>query len=133
MRRGSIARLLIRINWLAIATNELTLPIHQSLTRVGDKLRQGVALPDALREFDVDLDRVLDSRSQLENAAAYLELHIEQGPVLADADAPLGVVSSIAGIVRSTRQFSGRADHAGTTPMDVRRDALTTAAEAPAP
>jgi acetylornithine deacetylase/succinyl-diaminopimelate desuccinylase-like protein len=59
---------------------------------------------------------------------SYIELHIEQGPVLADAGAPLGVVSSIAGIVRCSRDFAGRADHAGTTPMDVRQDALTAAA-----
>ena len=51
----------------------------------------------------------------------YLELHIEQGPVLADAGAPLGVVASIAGIVRCSRDFAGRADHAGTTPMGVRQ------------
>ncbi len=60
---------------------------------------------------------------------AYVELHIEQGPVLAEAGAPLGVVSSIAGIVRASRQFSGRADHAGTTPMAQRNDALIAAAE----
>jgi acetylornithine deacetylase/succinyl-diaminopimelate desuccinylase-like protein len=59
----------------------------------------------------------------------YVELHVEQGPKLELAGAPLGVVTSIAGIVRCTREFSGKADHAGTTPMDVRRDALTAAAE----
>jgi acetylornithine deacetylase/succinyl-diaminopimelate desuccinylase-like protein len=71
------------------------------------------------------------SRWRVRNAAlpgSYVELHIEQGPVLADAGAPLGVVSSIAGIVRCSRDFAGRADHAGTTPMDVRQDALTAAA-----
>jgi acetylornithine deacetylase/succinyl-diaminopimelate desuccinylase-like protein len=72
------------------------------------------------------------SRWRVRNAALpgfYVELHIEQGPVLAEAGAPLGVVSSIAGIVRCSREFAGRADHAGTTPMDVREDALTVAAE----
>lgn len=72
------------------------------------------------------------SRWRVENAAlpgAYVEVHVEQGPVLAGAGAPLGVVSSIAGIVRCSREFAGRADHAGTTPMDVRRDALVAAAE----
>jgi acetylornithine deacetylase/succinyl-diaminopimelate desuccinylase-like protein len=72
------------------------------------------------------------SRWRVRNAPLpgfYVELHIEQGPVLAAAGAPLGVVSSIAGIVRSSREFAGRADHAGTTPMDVRADALTAAAE----
>jgi acetylornithine deacetylase/succinyl-diaminopimelate desuccinylase-like protein len=72
------------------------------------------------------------SRWRVRNAAlpgVYVELHIEQGPVLAEAGAPLGVVSSIAGIVRCSREFAGRSDHAGTTPMGVRRDALTAAAE----
>ncbi len=60
---------------------------------------------------------------------AYVELHVEQGPRLASAGAPLGVVTSIAGIVRCSRGFDGRADHAGTTPMDVRSDALVAAAK----
>ncbi len=60
---------------------------------------------------------------------SYVELHIEQGPRLERAEAPLGVVTSIVGIVRCVRDFDGRADHAGTTPMDVRRDALVPAAE----
>ena len=60
---------------------------------------------------------------------SYVELHVEQGPKLERAGAPLGVVTSIAGIVRCTREFEGRADHAGTTPMDARSDALVAAAE----
>jgi len=60
---------------------------------------------------------------------SYVELHVEQGPQLERAGAPLAVVTSIAGIVRCTREFEGRADHAGTTPMDARVDALTAAAE----
>ena len=59
---------------------------------------------------------------------AYLELHIEQGPVLAALDEPLGVVTAIAGQARGLRVFEGRADHAGTTPMDARADALVEAA-----
>jgi allantoate deiminase len=59
---------------------------------------------------------------------AYLELHIEQGPVLASLGAPLGVVTAIAGQARGTKGFAGRADHAGTTPMDARADALVEAA-----
>jgi acetylornithine deacetylase/succinyl-diaminopimelate desuccinylase-like protein len=58
----------------------------------------------------------------------YVELHIEQGPRLERAGAPLGVVTGIAGIIRCQREFDGRADHAGTTPMDARRDALIEAA-----
>jgi allantoate deiminase len=60
---------------------------------------------------------------------AYLELHIEQGPVLANLGAPLGVVTAIAGQARGIRVFEGRADHAGTTPMDARADALVEAAQ----
>jgi acetylornithine deacetylase/succinyl-diaminopimelate desuccinylase-like protein len=58
----------------------------------------------------------------------FVEVHVEQGPVLAAADAPLGVVTSIAGIARAERVFTGRADHAGTTPMASREDALVAAA-----
>jgi allantoate deiminase len=60
---------------------------------------------------------------------AYLEVHIEQGPVLASLGEPLGVVTAIAGQARGVRVFEGRADHAGTTPMDAREDALVAAAE----
>jgi acetylornithine deacetylase/succinyl-diaminopimelate desuccinylase-like protein len=60
---------------------------------------------------------------------AYVELHIEQGPTLLRADAPLGVVTAIVGYVRGSRTFTGSAGHAGTTPMDVREDALVQAAE----
>ncbi len=59
---------------------------------------------------------------------AYLELHIEQGPVLALGGEPLGVVTAIAGAARGAKVFAGRADHAGTTPMDARADALVDAA-----
>ena len=59
---------------------------------------------------------------------AYLELHIEQGPVLESLGEPLGVVTAIAGQARGFRVFEGRADHAGTTPMDAREDALLEAA-----
>jgi N-carbamoyl-L-amino-acid hydrolase len=99
-----------------------------------DELRQrkdaeGTALPDALREHGVDLDRALDARSQLETAAAYLELHIEQGPVLESMDLPLGVVLGTYGVERHLVTWRGQAAHAGSTPMDKRRDALAGAAK----
>src|SRR5436190_827213 len=99
-----------------------------------DELRQrrdagGVALPDALAEHGVDLDRALDARSQLENAAAYLELHIEQGPVLESLGLPLGVVLGTFGVERHLITWRGQAAHAGSTPMDQRRDALAGAAK----
>ena len=60
---------------------------------------------------------------------AYLELHVEQGPVLERANEPIGIVTAIAGNARGEVVFEGRADHAGTTPMDAREDALAPAAE----
>ena len=88
----------------------------------------GIALPDALREHDVDLDRALDARNELEGAAAYLELHIEQGPVLESRGLALGVVLGTFGVERHQVTFRGQAAHAGSTPMDQRRDALAGAA-----
>src|SRR5437588_577552 len=80
----------------------------------------GVSLPDAVGRFDVDLDRALDARSELGDAAAYLELHIEQGPVLESMDIPLGVVLGTFGVERHQITFRGQAAHAGSTPMDKR-------------
>jgi N-carbamoyl-L-amino-acid hydrolase len=99
-----------------------------------DELRQlqdrdGVPLPDALREHGVDLDRALEARSQLEHAAAYLELHIEQGPVLESMDLPLGAVLGTFGVERHRITWHGQAAHAGSTPMAQRRDALAGAAK----
>jgi beta-ureidopropionase / N-carbamoyl-L-amino-acid hydrolase len=99
-----------------------------------DELRQrhdanGIALPDALREHGVDLDRARDARTQLANAVAYLELHIEQGPVLESLDLPLGVVLGTFGVERHQVTWKGQAAHAGSTPMDKRRDALAGAAK----
>jgi N-carbamoyl-L-amino-acid hydrolase len=89
----------------------------------------GVALPDALSEHGVDLDRAIDARAQLKSAIAYLELHIEQGPVLESLDLPLGVVLGTFGVERHQVTWKGQAAHAGSTPMDKRRDALAGAAK----
>ncbi len=99
-----------------------------------DELRQrrdadGIALPDAVGEHGVDLDRALEARRQLDNAVAYLELHIEQGPVLESLDLPLGVVLGTFGVERHLVTWRGQAAHAGSTPMDKRRDALAGAAK----
>ena len=93
------------------------------------KDRDGVALPDALREHGVELDGALEARSQLEDAVAYLELHIEQGPVLESMDLPLGAVLGTFGVERHRITWRGQAAHAGSTPMDQRRDALAGAAK----
>ena len=95
----------------------------------GRRDSDGIALPDALAEHGVDLDRALDARRQLEDTAAYLELHIEQGPVLESLDLPLGVVLGTFGVERHLVTWRGQAAHAGSTPMDQRRDALAGAAK----
>ena len=91
--------------------------------------RDGVALPDALVAHGVDLDHALDANKELETAAAYLELHIEQGPVLESLGLPLGVVQGTFGVERHRITWHGQAAHAGSTPMDKRRDALAGAAK----
>jgi N-carbamoyl-L-amino-acid hydrolase len=99
-----------------------------------DELRQlvdadGVSLPDAIGAYGVDLDSGLDAHSELDSAAAYLELHIEQGPVLESLGLPLGVVLGTFGVERHRITWRGQAAHAGSTPMDKRRDALAGAAK----
>jgi allantoate deiminase len=94
----------------------------------GLKDKDGVALPDALREHGVELDRMNESHRQLQNAAAYLELHVEQGPVLERLDLPLGVVLGTFGVERHAVRFIGQHAHSGSTPMEVRRDAFIAAA-----
>ena len=90
--------------------------------------KDGVVFEDALERVGVDLDRVMESNRELENAAAYLELHVEQGPVLLDLDLPLGAVLGTFGVERHGIHFSGQAAHSGSTPMDKRRDAFLAAA-----
>jgi len=90
---------------------------------------EGVSLADAIGAFEVDLDRAPEARSQLDSAAAYLELHIEQGPVLESLDLPLGAVLGTFGVERWRIVWRGQAAHAGSTPMSERRDALAGAAK----
>ena len=91
--------------------------------------KQGIKLPDVLREVGIDFERVKDSGRELANAAAYLELHIEQGPVLLDLDRPLGAVLGTFGVERHAITFHGQAAHSGSTPMNRRKDAFLAAAE----
>jgi beta-ureidopropionase / N-carbamoyl-L-amino-acid hydrolase len=91
--------------------------------------REGVSLPEAIGAHGVDLDRAKEANAQLRNAAAYLELHIEQGPVLESMDLPLGAVLGTFGVERHRVVWRGQAAHAGSTPMDQRRDALAGAAK----
>jgi hydantoinase/carbamoylase family amidase len=93
--------------------------------------KQGTRLPDALRENGVDIDRMLDAHDALEKipARAYLELHIEQGPVLESMNKATGVVLGTFGVERHTVRFTGQAAHSGSTPIPMRRDAFLAAAQ----
>lgn len=90
--------------------------------------REGTAAADALRECGVELDRMKESGRMLRDAAGYLELHIEQGPVLERLGLPLGVVTGTCGVERHLVRFRGQSAHAGSTPMEVRRDAAVAGA-----
>jgi allantoate deiminase len=90
--------------------------------------RDGVALAGALAAHGVDLDRAPEARKRLAGADAYLELHIEQGPVLERLGLPLGVVAGSFGVERHRLRFTGAHAHAGATPMETRRDAFVAAA-----
>jgi beta-ureidopropionase / N-carbamoyl-L-amino-acid hydrolase len=92
------------------------------------KDKDGTRLVDALREHGIDFEKVKECGKELRNAAAYLELHIEQGPVLLDLDLPLGTVLGTFGVERHAITFHGQAAHSGSTPMNRRRDAFLAAA-----
>ncbi|UBV44964.1 Zn-dependent hydrolase (plasmid) [Deinococcus taeanensis] len=89
--------------------------------------RDGTTLEDALARVGVTLTDAPRAREELRSAAAYLELHIEQGPVLEGLDLPMGPVLGTVGVERHTLTFHGQAAHSGSTPMNVRRDAFLAA------
>ncbi|WP_375313509.1 allantoate amidohydrolase [Bradyrhizobium sp. A5] len=91
--------------------------------------RDGVAMRDALVTFGLDPDHIGAAARARRELLAYLELHIEQGPVLEAQNLPVGVVTAIAGATRLAARLTGMAGHAGTVPMALRRDALAGAAE----
>ncbi|BCM93902.1 allantoate amidohydrolase [Abditibacteriota bacterium] len=90
--------------------------------------KNGIPLTEALHDYGIDLETAKNCGKELENAAAYLELHIEQGPVLLDLDLPLGTVLGTFGVERHAITFHGQAAHSGSTPMNRRKDALLAAA-----
>jgi N-carbamoyl-L-amino-acid hydrolase len=91
--------------------------------------KDGIRLEDALRRCGIEIDRFQEAQQERVNAAAYLELHIEQGPVLERMGLPLGVVLGTKGVERHAVTFYGQEAHSGSTPMNVRRDALAAAAK----
>ena len=91
--------------------------------------RDGVKLEDALRRCGVEIERFPEAQNEQGNSGAYLELHVEQGPVLEQLGLPLGVVLGTKGVERHTITFLGQEAHSGSTPMNARRDALAAAAK----
>jgi N-carbamoyl-L-amino-acid hydrolase len=91
--------------------------------------RDGVRLEDALRRCNVDIDRFPEATREQRNAAAYIELHIEQGPVLERLGLPLATVLGTKGVERHAITFHGQEAHSGSTPMSARHDALAPAAK----
>jgi N-carbamoyl-L-amino-acid hydrolase len=91
--------------------------------------KDGIRLEDAVARCGVAIDNFPDAALEQKNAAAYLELHIEQGPVLEGMGLPLGVVLGTKGVERHAITFHGQEAHSGSTPMKVRRDALAAAAK----
>ncbi|MEN3176976.1 allantoate amidohydrolase [Gluconobacter sp. OJA] len=90
---------------------------------------QGVTVAEAMLSYGLDPSQLKNATRRPEDILAFIEPHIEQGPCLEAADEPLGVVTAIAAQTRQRVMVKGQADHAGTTPMTLRRDALAGAAE----
>ena len=90
----------------------------------------GARLEDVVARYDVDLDRAGESHARLADVRAYLELHIEQGPVLESRGEPAAAVLGTFGVERHLAVFTGQAAHAGATPMELRRDSFAAAARA---
>ena len=91
--------------------------------------RDGITLEAALRNCSIEVDRIGEAGSERKNLAAYLELHIEQGPILEKLGKPLGVVQGTKGVERWAIRFHGQEAHSGSTPMQARHDALAAAAK----
>lgn len=97
----------------------------EELSKLKDS--EGIGLTDALKNVGINLHDAPKAKDQLKNAAAYLELHIEQGPVLEGLGLPLGAVLGTVGVERHTITWKGQAAHSGSTPMNVRKDAFLAA------
>jgi beta-ureidopropionase / N-carbamoyl-L-amino-acid hydrolase len=91
--------------------------------------REGTRMEDALRRCGIEIDRFPEATREQKNAAAYIELHIEQGPVLERMGLPLATVLGTKGVERHAITFHGQEAHSGSTPMNARRDALAAAAK----
>jgi len=91
------------------------------------KDKDGITVAEAARAYGIDVTRAVDAKAEQTGIAAYLELHIEQGPVLEGLGLPLGAVLGTVGVERNILTFRGQAAHSGSTPMNVRKDAFLAA------
>ena len=96
---------------------------------INNKDADGISMAEAFEDFGFDPKKIEDAKRDPEELKAFIELHIEQGPVLENENKDVGLVDFIVGINEIKVEIEGRPDHAGTTPMDMRKDALSSAAE----
>lgn len=100
---------------------------YEQLERNKDK--DGISMAQAFRDFGFEPEKVAEAKRNREDVKAFIELHIEQGPILENEGKDVGIVDFIVGINEFKVQVNGRPDHAGTTPMDMRADALGVASK----
>jgi allantoate deiminase len=118
----------VRFGTPFIGSRALVGSLDEDLLRRQDA--QGISIRRAIEDFGLNPAEISQAAMQdQDNVLGYVEFHIEQGPVLENVDRPLGVVEAIAGQSRVEFTFVGHANHAGTTPMNLRHDALAAAAE----
>ncbi|MEO9210019.1 MAG: M20 family metallo-hydrolase, partial [Ginsengibacter sp.] len=116
----------VRFHAAYLGSKVLVGNFEQSLFARKDE--DGTSLGQVLKSLEYDSTKIMNDKIPAENWLGYLEIHIEQGPVLYEKKVPVGIVSAIAGQKRIEIKFSGRAGHAGTVPMNMRSDALCAAA-----
>lgn len=96
---------------------------------MSNKDRNGISIYDAMKDIGMDPGKLCEAKRDVKNIHSFFEIHIEQGPVLDNTKKEIGIVDTIVGMRRMLVTISGRADHAGTTPMNMRNDSLETAAK----
>lgn len=94
-----------------------------------NKDKDGISMAEAFRDFGFDPSKIKEAKKDKEEIKAFIELHIEQGPILEKESKDIGIVEFIVGINEFRVTISGKADHAGTTPMDMRSDAVLAASK----
>ncbi len=117
----------VRFGATLIGSRALAGSLREETLDATDK--EGISMREALRGFGLDPARIAEAARQPKDVLAYAEIHIEQGPVLEAEGLPVGVVTAINGATRFAVEIDGTAGHAGTVPMNLRRDALAAAAE----